>query len=96
MNAHKLPSRLPTAGFTLLPTTLGALPMVNHFLDRLGIDGLLEHYVPLTDQRCHLAPAKALGLLLRNFLIARAPIYALEEWAAPFDPVQLRRDTASQ
>lgn len=36
-----------------------------------------------------LAPAKALGLLVRNLCVSREPIYALGEWAAPFDPLLL-------
>lgn len=66
--------------------TLGALPPVNHFLDRLGLDALLARYVPRTDRRCRLAPAAALGVLVRNVLLGRAPVYGLEEWAAPFEP----------
>ncbi|MCA1701595.1 MAG: IS1634 family transposase, partial [Actinobacteria bacterium] len=33
--------------------------------------------------------AKAIGLLVRNLCVSREPIYALGEWAAPFDPVLL-------
>ncbi len=36
-----------------------------------------------------LAPAKAIGLLVRNLCVSREPIYALGEWATPFDPVLL-------
>lgn len=69
---------------------LAGLPVVNHFVDRLGLDDLLDRYVPHTDRRCRLAPATALGLLLRNVLLRRAPLYALGEWAAPFEAVELR------
>lgn len=69
--------------------TLGELPVINRFMDRLGVDDLLARYVPHNDRRLRLPPAKALGLLLRNVLQARAPVYALSEWAAPFDPAQL-------
>ena len=44
---------------------------------------------------CACPPASAPALLLRNVLLGRAPVYALEEWATPFDPAQVRL-TASQ
>lgn len=80
----------PTGPFRLKTLTLGALPLINHFLDRLGLESLLGRYVPHTDQRVRLPPASALALLLRNVLLCRAPVYALEEWATPFDPALLR------
>lgn len=70
--------------------TLGALPVINHFLDRLGLDAALARAVPHTDRRCRLAPARGLGVLLRNILEGRRPVYGLAEWAAPFDPALLR------
>lgn len=76
--------------FRLQSQSLGALPVINHFLDRLGLDDLLERYLPPTDRRCRLAPARAVGLLMRNILVGRTPIYGLEQWAAPFDPALLR------
>jgi transposase len=69
---------------------LAGLPIINHFLDRLGLDDLLDQYVLHRDRRCLLPPATGLGLLVRNVLHGRAPLYALEEWAAPIEPVQLR------
>jgi transposase len=63
--------------------------VINPFLTRLGVDDLLDRHVPHTDRRCRLPPARALGVLLRNILVGRAPVYALEQWAAPFDPAVL-------
>jgi transposase len=63
---------------------------MNHFLDRLKLDELLSRYVPHSDRRSQLAPATALGLLVRNVVLRRAPVYALEEWASVYDPAQLR------
>ena len=82
---------LPPGGrFHLESRTLGALPVINHFLDRLGLDELWGRYVPPTDRRHGVAPATALGVLLRNLLVQRAPVYGLQEWAAPLEPAQLR------
>ena len=85
----------PPGPWRLESCTLGALPVVNHFLDRLQLEALLSRYVSHRNRRLCLAPATCLALLLRNVLIGRAPVYALEEWATPFDPAQLRL-TASQ
>jgi transposase len=60
--------------------------VINEFLARLRVDALLARHVPHTDRRCRLPPALALGVLLRNLLVGRAPVYGLEAWAAPFDP----------
>jgi len=69
--------------------TLDALPVINHFLDRLGIARLLEARIPALDPRCRLAPAVALGVLLRNLLLGRAPLYSQEQWARRLVPEQL-------
>jgi transposase len=78
-----------TQGFSLDTEQLGALPVINHFLDRLGVTGLLEAFVPGDDARLKLAPATALGVVVRNLVIHRRPVYALGEWAAPYDPALL-------
>ena len=74
------------ADLTLRSQSLGALPVLQHVLDRLDLDGLLEQYVPHVDRRCKIRPAIALGILLRNILLGRRPIYGLQEWAQPFLP----------
>jgi len=68
---------------------LGALPIVEHFLRRLGVDHLLESFVPATDGRVKLHPAKALGVVVRNLALCHQPLYSLSEWAAHFDPAAL-------
>ncbi len=80
-------ARGPASGeFELRSEILGALPVVNHFLDRLGVGELLERYVPHDDRRLRVAPAVAIGVVVRNLVLHREPVYALGEWAAPFDP----------
>ncbi|WP_343577776.1 IS1634 family transposase [Mycobacterium sp.] len=75
--------------FQLRAELLGALPIVDHILDRLGLDDRLESFVPTTDHRVKLRTAKALGVLVRNLALSHQPVYALGEWAAPFDPALL-------
>ncbi len=75
--------------FALSSQTLGALPIVDAFLERMGVEALLGRVLPAADTRVTVAPAKAIGLLVRNLCVSREPIYALGEWAAPFDPALL-------
>jgi transposase len=75
--------------FGLQANTVGALPVVNHFLDRIGLDDALEACVPADDRRLRLAPAAALGVVVRNLIIDHEPVYALREWAAPYAPALL-------
>lgn len=72
--------------FELDTETLGALPIINHFCGRLGLAALLERYLPHDDARVKLAPATAVGVVVRNLVLHREPVYALGEWAAPYDP----------
>ena len=72
--------------FELHSQALGALPIIWRFLDRMRLGGLLERYLPAAEARSALAPARAIGLLVRNLCVSRAPLYGFEQWAAPFDP----------
>ncbi len=76
-------------GFELDTQVLGALPVINAFIDRLGLVGLLEQHLPSADARLKLVPGTAIGLVVRNLVLGRRPVYALGEWAAGFDPALL-------
>jgi transposase len=76
-------------GFELRSELLGAMPIVNHFLKRLSVAELFDRCVPHDDRRMKLAPAIALGVVVRNLVLHREPVYALSEWAAPFSPSTL-------
>jgi transposase len=73
-------------GRELRTRVLGALPVVNHLLARLGLDEILDRHLPDDDARCKLAPATVVALLVRNLVLHREPVYALREWATPYDP----------
>lgn len=68
---------------------LGALPIVNAFCDRLGLPALLGQYLPGGDARLKLDPATAVGVVVANLVLHHQPVYALGEWAGPFDPALL-------
>jgi hypothetical protein len=70
--------------YQLVSHRLGAVPVVNHFLDRIGLDALLQRWLPPVDRRFKLAPAAAIRLVVVNLLVGRAPLYGLGEWAAPY------------
>jgi len=75
----------PQAGpFELASQRLGALPVINHFLDRIGLNAVLARWLPEPDPRLKLSPAAAIRLLVVNLLTGRAPLYGLAEcssWA---------------
>lgn len=72
------------AAFRLETERLGPLPLINHFLDRLGLFPLLDQFVATKDPRCRLPYAKGLGVLLRSVLTEREPIYRLGEVVSTF------------
>ena len=73
-----------TGTLELRSQRLGPLPLINHFLDRLGLQALLERFVPTHDRRIRLAYSKGLGVLLRSVLVEREPIYRQQETVSGF------------
>ena len=67
------------ADFSLKTERLGPLPLVNHFLERMGLAALLEKHVPTSDKRCRVPHAQALGVLVRSIVVEREPIYRAQE-----------------
>ena len=63
----------------VLAERLGPLPLINHFLQRLGLLELLDRHVPTTDSRSTVSRAQALGVLLRSIIVEREPIYRQQE-----------------
>lgn len=72
-------SRTSLDDLALKTERLGPLPLINHFLERMGLEELLEQYVPTPDQRCAVAHSRALGVLLRSIVVEREPIYRQAE-----------------
>jgi hypothetical protein len=73
--------------FTLRTDRLGPLPLVNHFLQRMGLEEILARHVPTRDRRVGLARAKALGVLLRSIIVGREPICRQQETVRSFAPL---------
>jgi transposase len=62
---------------------LGPLPLVNHFIQRTGLEDVLDRRVP-TDIRSAVSNSEALGVLLRSIIIEREPIYRQQETVHTF------------
>lgn len=78
-----------TEPFELRSQRLGALPIVDRFLARIGLERVLSRYLPSSDRRVALPAATAIGVLVGNLCLAREPLYGLAEWAARFEPALL-------
>jgi len=72
--------------FTLSARRLGPLPIINHFIEKLGLEDLLEQFVPTRSARTKLRYSRALGVLLRSILVEREPIYRQQEMVETFTP----------
>ena len=57
---------MATDAYRLRSELLGPLPVINHFLARMGLAGSLQRFVPHDDARLRLAPAVVLGVVVRN------------------------------
>jgi transposase len=68
---------------------IGALPVVNAVLGRLGFDELVSSHLPEPDARHRIEPARALGVLVRNLCVGRLPLYGLGAWAGGYTPALL-------
>jgi len=95
MKSSALHTRAP--GFELDTKVVGAFPLVNHFLKRCRFEELLQKRLPPPDPRARLSTHSVLGFVLRNLVLARAPLYKLGEWAREsvpalmgLEPEQLR------
>ena len=74
-----------TENLELDSKTVGALPIINCFLQRIGLRDLLAEYL-VSRKNQKLPHAEAIVLFVRNILIEREPLYKLSEWAGAFDP----------
>ena len=81
--------KTPPGTFTLRSQSMGALPLLSFFLERMGLAERLQSYLPRDDARLRLAPAAVIGVVVRNILVARRPVYGIAEWAAPYDQALL-------
>ena len=75
-----------TAGHTLNSSTIGVLPILDRFFDRLRLKSFFRDHLPREDRHAAIATATGLLLLLKNLLVSREPLYGIGEWAARHVP----------
>lgn len=68
------------ASFQLLRQGLGALPLFEEVIEKIGLE---PHLTAALGQARY---AQAILLLVKNILIERHALYAIQEWAAQYDP----------
>jgi transposase len=66
--------------FSIVSRRLGALPIIDEYIEKLGISDLFARLVP-TDPRDKVPVWKSLGIALRNVILERFPLYKIGEWA---------------
>src|SRR5271166_434077 len=70
------------SSLTLRSWTVGALPILNHLMERMQLETILQAHLPARDGRGKLPMARGLIVLVQNILLAREPLYGLRDWAA--------------
>lgn len=71
---------MQTQSFQLVRQGLSAIPILDQGIERMG---LLPH---LTEAMGNARYTQAILLLLKNIVIERNALYAIQEWAAEYDP----------
>ena len=67
----------------LITEKVSAIPIINSYLERLDISGLLSGRIESTS---HMPVHSCLMVLLRNIIMEREPVYGIAEWTARFAP----------
>lgn len=78
-------SRAKSGRRTIASYSIGAVPILNRFLDESGIGLALEEHLPV-DMRYRISPANTVRILILNFLSSRAPLYGVKEWGEQYAP----------
>lgn len=80
------PVLVDTTRIELRQVGIGALPVVNQVLSRLGFDELVASVLGQPDPRSVIAPARVVGVLVRNLAVGRRPLYGISAWAGGHAP----------
>lgn len=65
---------------SILPIRLGALPIIDTYIDKLGISDVFARMIP-SDTRDKVPVWKTLCIALRNIIVERYPLYKMGDWA---------------
>jgi transposase len=72
--------------FKLQSKQFGALPIIDHFLERLELSNFLKIAIGSNDNSHKIEPYNCLLLMVMNLINGRRPLYELREWTAEFSP----------
>ncbi|MDG6229809.1 MAG: IS1634 family transposase [Candidatus Thermoplasmatota archaeon] len=78
--------------FKLETQLIGSLPLVNHFIGRIGLDDILRKHLDTTVNDRKVKPAQIIGVLLRNIILDRTSMYDIQDWAHRYRPDLLGLD----
>lgn len=70
---------------TLDSKIIGALPIINRFIERLGLEELLETFLPASRLQ-KISNGRVILLLIKSVLLERSPLYKVSDWAAIHEP----------
>lgn len=68
---------------------VGAHPLIEPLLERLGLREFLQHAFARPDPRLKLAPVDSALVLIRNFTLCRHPLYEVPQWVRRMVPSEL-------
>ncbi|MHB8561825.1 MAG: IS1634 family transposase [Thermoplasmataceae archaeon] len=69
---------------------VGPMPVISHFMDRLHLDDIMRRRLPVEHDP---DTVQCIGIMIRNILVAREPIYGIREWAEKYPPALLGMGT---
>jgi transposase len=72
--------------FDLDSKIVGALPIVNHFLERMQVSTILGKHLSRPNSRIKISRSLSLEVLVRNLILCRKPLYSIGEWAQQMVP----------
>ena len=72
--------------FELRTETIGAMPIINHFCAKLDLEEKIARHLNYNKTEQGVSPDKSVGIILRNIILGKDPLYGLNEWGAKFPP----------
>ena len=71
---------------TLRSYRVGALPIINHLLERMHLEEILRKHLPEESAQTKIATAQGVMLFIKNILLSREPLYGVGDWARQYAP----------
>jgi transposase len=81
-----------TKNFGLMTQKIGALPIIDMYLKRLKIREMLSQRIVGAHNK--ISVQQCIGLLVKNIVVEREPMYGIREWSSKYAPSALGVDDA--